>query len=87
MRNPMRVLELHRPNVYRRDGSEVAETLDLGDLLMKLPLRDREIVALRYGVGLTSSEIAAVVGGTAVGVRSRLHRVLAHLREELTKDD
>jgi RNA polymerase sigma factor (sigma-70 family) len=57
--------------------------LDLHNALRRLSPEDRSIVAMRYALGLTSSEIASVTGLSATGVRSRLARSLARLRKDL----
>jgi len=57
---------------------------DLADLhvaLGRLSTGDRELLALRFAVGLASSEIAEHLGISAEGARSRLHRLLNRLRE------
>jgi len=59
-----------------------ADLLDLGPALARLSLDDRELLAMRYVVGLDSFEIAAIRGGSASGVRARLSRLLARLRKE-----
>jgi len=46
-----------------------------------LPGRDRELVALKFHAGLSNAEIARILGITPTNVGSRLHRVLARLRE------
>jgi RNA polymerase sigma factor (sigma-70 family) len=51
--------------------------------LQRIPPRDRLIVVLRYGLGETSAEIGRQVGLSDSGVRVRLSRVLAQLREVL----
>ncbi|MEO8272535.1 MAG: sigma-70 family RNA polymerase sigma factor [Chloroflexota bacterium] len=58
--------------------------VDLATALRGLDLRDRKLVALRYGVGLPSEEIGEQLGLSASGVRVRLQRVLARLRRELS---
>lgn len=60
------------------------EHLDLADAVRTLPRRDRHLLGLRYGAGLTSAEIGAQIGLSASGVRVRLARILDHLRRELT---
>jgi RNA polymerase sigma-70 factor (ECF subfamily) len=60
--------------------------LDLVDALRRLPADDRAIVAMRYALGLHSSEIAQATGLSAPGVRSRLARALERLRKELGDD-
>lgn len=53
---------------------------DVGRLLARLPRRAARIVALRYGEGLSSREIAAVVKVEASGVRQLARRHLGRLR-------
>jgi len=60
--------------------------LDLGRAYARLAPRDRQILGLRYGVGLTSEEIAPIVGLSASGVRVRIGRLLPMLKKELTDD-
>jgi RNA polymerase sigma-70 factor, ECF subfamily len=54
----------------------------LTTLLMQLPDRDRELIALKYGAGLTNRAIANVTGLTESNVGTILHRVVRHLRTE-----
>jgi RNA polymerase sigma-70 factor (ECF subfamily) len=58
--------------------------LDLARALRRLSTEDRALLAMRYVAGLNATEISAVAGGTSSGIRSRLARLLARLREELT---
>jgi RNA polymerase sigma-70 factor (ECF subfamily) len=60
--------------------------VDLLAALTKLDPEDRQIIAMRYAIGLTSFEIAAATGRSAAGVRSRLARALDRLREDLRDD-
>jgi RNA polymerase sigma-70 factor (ECF subfamily) len=57
--------------------------MDLSNALHRLGPDDRALVALRYLAELDSAEIGALTGRSASGVRSRLSRVLDHLRKEL----
>jgi len=64
-------------------------TADLADLqvaLGRLSAPDRELLALRFAVGLASAEIAEHLGLSPEGARSRLHRLLERLRKELSHD-
>lgn len=54
-------------------------------LLAQLEERDRELVALRYGAGLTNRAIAALTGLTESNVGVILHRTLNKLRAEWEK--
>jgi RNA polymerase sigma-70 factor, ECF subfamily len=64
-----------------RDGPD--SLLDLLAALQRLHPSDRAIVAMRYGLGMTSAEIGVAARLSAAGVRSRLTRSLARLRKEL----
>lgn len=59
--------------------------LDLIAAMQRLSARDRQILALRYALGETSAEIGRQVGLSDSGVRVRLGRLLAALREELER--
>ena len=60
--------------------------LDLIAALQQLPVRDRQILALRYGLGETSAEVGRQVGLSDVGVRVRTARLIDGLRKELSDD-
>jgi len=51
--------------------------------LAALPRSDQELVSLRYGSGLSSAEVAEVLGVREPAVRTRLWRALARLRKAL----
>lgn len=51
--------------------------------LARLPSRDRDLIALRYGAELSAREIAELLGETTNGVEVALHRARARLRTEL----
>jgi RNA polymerase sigma-70 factor (sigma-E family) len=56
------------------------------DALAGLPLHQREVVVLHYLFDLSGPEIATMLGIAEGTVRSRLHRALDALREELPDD-
>jgi RNA polymerase sigma factor (sigma-70 family) len=58
---------------------------DLAAAVGRLADGDRELLGLRFALGMTSSEIGAHLGLSAEGVRSRLHRLLARIREDLDR--
>ena len=60
--------------VRRSDADRLAR------LLATLAERERELVALKYGAGLTNREIARVAGLTETNVGSILHRTVKALR-------
>ena len=51
--------------------------------LAELPDGDRELVSLRYGSGLSTTEVAEVLGVREAAVRTRLWRALGRLRKVL----
>jgi RNA polymerase sigma-70 factor (ECF subfamily) len=53
----------------------------LGRLLAQLPSREQELVALKYGSGLTNRAIAQMTGLSETNVGTILYRVVNHLRE------
>jgi RNA polymerase sigma-70 factor, ECF subfamily len=58
----------------------------LNDLLSRLTERERELVALKYGAGLTNRAIAGLNGLSESNVAVILHRALQTLREEWEAD-
>jgi DNA-directed RNA polymerase specialized sigma24 family protein len=53
-------------------------------LVCRLPTRQRAVLALRYYLDLSESEIADTLGCRIGTVKSAHHRALARLREELS---
>jgi RNA polymerase sigma-70 factor (ECF subfamily) len=70
----------------RRQPSDAIPLIDLRRALTELPPDDRALLALRYVSGLDSNEIAAQLGLSGSGVRSRLARLLERLRLDLDPD-
>jgi RNA polymerase sigma-70 factor (ECF subfamily) len=60
-----------------------AERIDLRLAVSRLDHSARELLALRYVLGLTGPEIAEFFNISSGAVRSRLHRTLETLRKEL----
>jgi RNA polymerase sigma-70 factor (ECF subfamily) len=65
------------------DPSERISTVDLARVLRSLSPDERTLLALRFGAGLDSAEIAGQLGMSASGVRSRLSRLIERLRMDL----
>ena len=65
------------------DPADAIDLLDLERAMRRLDPDDRRLIALRYVAGLDSTEIAAYLGGSASGIRSRLARLLERLRTDL----
>jgi RNA polymerase sigma factor (sigma-70 family) len=55
--------------------------------LVKLPKRQREVVALRYFLDLSEQEIASALGCSTGSVKQHASRGLAALRRELRDED
>lgn len=63
------------------DAQKSSERRHLAALLSALDDRSREIIALRYGSGLTNRAIAKLTGLSETNVGTILHRAIATLRE------
>lgn len=53
-------------------------------VVQRLPQKFREVLALRFYADLPEAEIASILGANPATVRSRIHRGLAKMREELS---
>ena len=69
------------------DPADLISLVDLERALRKLGPDDRALIAMRFVAGLDSTEIAAQLGISASGIRSRLARLLDHLRADLEPRD
>ena len=79
------ILELRSiPSAGERDLDGTAIGLDLREALARLKARDRQLLALRYSIGMTSEEIGEVMSLSPSGVRTQIARLLARLRKELS---
>lgn len=65
------------------DPSMMVDSLDLRDALVKLPANQREVVILRFLVGLSAQEVAEVAGKKPAAIYSLQARALLALREQL----
>ena len=63
--------------------ADAVRRLDLAAALVQLDVRDRELVALRYGADLTARQIGELIGVRTNAVEVALHRALGRLRELL----
>lgn len=66
-----------------RDGwrMEDAPQWEVWEILRRLRVQERELLGLRYSLGLSNREIASKLGITEQAVVGRFHRVLAKCRE------
>lgn len=59
--------------------------IELGRLLDRLPERQRDVIVMRVGLGLSADEVAEALGSTAGAVRVAQHRALVTLRRLVKK--
>lgn len=64
-------------------ADEAVCRLTLADAASRLSERDRELIALRYGAGLSGRQMAALLGMTRNAVDVAVHRAAERLREAL----
>lgn len=57
------------------------------DALAHLPPRERAAVVLREIEGLSTAEVAAILGSSEGTIRSQVSKAITRLREILTKED
>lgn len=83
-----RVLEIEVIDLdpARADPGDRAGLLDLRAALRQLTPEERTLLAMRHVAGFDSPEIGAALGISAVAVRTRLSRLVARLRVELSDD-
>lgn len=62
------------------EAVHVSDAVRLGTLLASLPDRERELLALKFGAGLTNRTIARVTGLSETNVGTILHRAVQTLR-------
>ena len=80
----------------REPGGEPGDIAMLGDLegdtverlalraaVRQLSLRDRELIALRYGADLSAREIGELLGERTNTIEVALHRAVSRLRDDL----
>lgn len=60
-----------------------ADRIAVAEALGELTGRQREVIVLRYFLGLGAEETASVLGSTAGAVRGATHRAIRALRERL----
>jgi RNA polymerase sigma-70 factor (ECF subfamily) len=64
-----------------------SDALRIQEMLTTLDPETRAIVVLRYLLDYRSQEVAGILGLSASAVRTRLHRAMAQLRQELDGEE
>ncbi|MEL6406621.1 MAG: sigma-70 family RNA polymerase sigma factor [Chloroflexota bacterium] len=83
--SPLPLYDVHQHASDFSLETEVQKLLDadkLYCLLQKLPERDQEIIALKYGADMTNRDIAEVLKLTESNVGTILHRTIKTLRSQ-----
>lgn len=73
----------HPTDELDRAHHDVFPDLDLMRQLATLPLRQRQMLVLRYALGFSVEETAAILGVAAGTVKSGVHRAGQRLRDEM----
>jgi RNA polymerase sigma-70 factor (ECF subfamily) len=63
--------------------AEVTDAVTVRAAVSRLCLRERELVALRYGGGLSAREIGELLGERTNTIEVALHRAVVRLRDDL----
>jgi RNA polymerase sigma-70 factor (ECF subfamily) len=66
---------------------QIARRTTVRDALAALPLREREVVLLKFHGQLSNSELARALGVSESNAGTRLHRALTRLREQCAQLD
>ena len=77
------VSQIANPQTLEEEAQERAEFAQLSVVLARLAERERELVALKYGAGLTNRAIARISGLSESNVSTILHRLTRQLRAQL----
>jgi len=83
-----RVVAIELADLKSDDADPFRQSSDdvLVSAIRRLPADDRTLIALRYVAGFDATEIGRTLGLSASGVRTRLSRLVARLREEVERD-
>ncbi len=82
-RGPVVEIDVEAPGDPRGDPVAGIERIDLRRALARLSPDDRALLAMRFVTDLRSDELGAALGTSASTARTRLCRVVDHLRREL----
>ena len=84
---PLDILEDRPGRLVSLSPEEAAQRSDdkecLRRILLRLPERERELVALKYGMGMTNRAIAKHTGLSETNVGTILNRVVTALRKQM----
>jgi RNA polymerase sigma-70 factor (ECF subfamily) len=66
--------------------AEIEERRRLQALIRSLPPHHQELVAFKFGAGLTNREIAKLLGKSETAIGSAIYRIVRRLREQWEED-
>jgi len=75
------------PDAETAPERDLALRLDVAEALARLDLRDRELIALRYGADLRAKQIGELLQMQTHAVEMALHRALGRLRGQLEREE
>lgn len=75
------------PQNLEQDMQKLEERQRLVELLRALPEREMELIALKYGAGLTNREIARLCGLSESNVGTILYRTVRWLKQKMEAND
>lgn len=67
-------------------ANKVVDQAFIEEILNQLPVKQRDVVILKYYHGFKSKEIAKITGSTLPGVKSRLFQALQKLRKYIGEE-
>jgi RNA polymerase sigma-70 factor (ECF subfamily) len=72
-----------RPEAEERSGVEWISDGEIAAQVERLPARQRQVLVLRYLIGMTTEEIAVALGSSSTAVRVLQHRALRTLERQI----
>jgi len=82
-----RIEDMSTNSDIETDFQNQQERERLQHMLTDLKDREQDLIALKYGAGLTNREIAKVTGLSETNIGSMLHRIVIGLRNHWENDD
>jgi len=65
------------------NSKDIDRYIDLEKIINQLPIKDRELLRLRYAAGLSFIEIGNIQGKRPEAVKMAIHRILRRLEDEM----
>jgi len=65
------------------NSKDLDRYIDLEKIINQLPIKDRELLRLRFAAGLSFTEIGTIQGKSPDAVKMAIHRILRRLEDEM----